>query len=319
MSVGQLIKLQDYISRYETDVYRYTSEFIRLKKKQWEQTKEQWENNRRNADAPQPDETWEWLIEKPSLLERMKKWFRRSSVLEEATESQVNDWNEEESLSTMIAEAKNIDELKILFLENMFELQLKWASSTIWYESKVNKKFYYEERLKYFLQRFPDTYLCLYKPVFLVKSAPVELDVILLSPTTTWCITFAEGEKDNIIIASSDRFWTEITKREEKKKINPVIALQRMEKIVADIYKQYHIDFPIKKAVVNRYGYIDDHRTFSNVQFIDKRNYERWFSSLRELTIPLKHVQLKAASFLLRHCYSHYDIRTNWNTDEEKV
>ncbi|GCD81490.1 NERD domain-containing protein [Parageobacillus thermoglucosidasius] len=320
--MGQLIKLQDYISRYETDVYRYTSEFIRLKKRQWEQTKEQWESNKRNDALPQLDETWEWLVEEPSLFEKMKKWFKRSSPQEEeTTEAQTNrSIDGEEGLPPIVTEAKNIDELKILFLENIFQLQLKWASSTIWYESAVDKKFYYEEKLKYFLQRFPDTYLCLYKPVFLVKNAPVELDVILLSPTTTWCITFAEGAKDNIIIASSDRFWAEIINGEEKKMVNPSIALQRMGKIVADIYKQYNVDFPIKKAVINRYGYIDYRRSaFSDVHVIDKRNYEQWFSSLRKLAIPLKHVQLKAASCLLRHCYSHYDIRTDWNTDEEKV
>ncbi|ALF11852.1 NERD domain-containing protein [Parageobacillus thermoglucosidasius] len=320
--MGQLIKLQDYISRYETDVYRYTSEFIRLKKRQWEQTKEQWESNKRNDALPQLDETWEWLVEEPSLFEKMKKWFKRSSPQEEeTTEAQTNrSIDGEEGLPPIVTEAKNIDELKILFLENIFQLQLKWASSTIWYESAVDKKFYYEEKLKYFLQRFPDTYLCLYKPVFLVKNAPVELDVILLSPTTTWCITFAEGAKDNIIIASSDRFWAEIINGEEKKMVNPSIALQRMGKIVADIYKQYNVDFPIKKAVINRYGYIDYRRSaFSDVHVIDKRNYEQWFSSLRKLAIPLKHAQLKAASCLLRHCSSHYDIRTDWNTDEEKV
>jgi hypothetical protein len=312
-SVGQLIKLQDYISRYENDVYHYATEFIRLKKKQWEQIKEQWKTSRKNDAAPVLEETWEWLVEKPTLLERVKKWFRRSSVSEDDADILADDKND------MAMEAANIDELKVLFLEDIFHMQLKWASSTVWYESNVHPKFYHEETLKYFLQRFPDTYLCLYKPVFLVKSAPVELDVLLLSPTTTWCLTFVEGEADNIIIASADRFWTEMTKKGEKKRINPVISLQRMEKIVAGIYKQYDIDFPVKKAVINRYGYIDGHPSLHHVQCIDKRNYERWFSTLRGLTLPLKHVQLKAAASLLRHCYSHYDIRTAWNTDEEKV
>jgi hypothetical protein len=312
-SVGQLIKLQDYISRYETDVYHYAPEFIRLKKKQWEQTKERWETARRSNPAPAQEETWEWLLEKPSLLERMKKWVRRSSVSEDDADVPSVDKND------IAMKADNIDELKLLFLEEIFHMQLKWASSTAWSESNVESKFYYDETLKYFLQRFPDTYLCLYKPVFLVKSARVELDILLLSPTATWCITIVEGEKDNIIIASSDRFWTEMTKRGERRRINPVIALQRMEKIVADIYKRYHIDFPVRKAVINRYGYIDDHHSLSGVECIDKRNYARWFAELRQLAIPLKHVQLKAASSLLRHCYSHYDIRTAWNTDEEKV
>ena len=37
--MAQLIKLQDYVSRYEQDIYRYPSQFIKLKKQQWEKLK----------------------------------------------------------------------------------------------------------------------------------------------------------------------------------------------------------------------------------------------------------------------------------------
>ncbi|ARI76757.1 hypothetical protein [Halobacillus mangrovi] len=33
--MAQLIKLQDYISRYETSIYQYPSQFIRLKRENW--------------------------------------------------------------------------------------------------------------------------------------------------------------------------------------------------------------------------------------------------------------------------------------------
>ena len=33
--MAQLLKLQDYISRYETDIYRYSNQYIRFKKQQW--------------------------------------------------------------------------------------------------------------------------------------------------------------------------------------------------------------------------------------------------------------------------------------------
>lgn len=296
--MGQLIKLQDYISRYETDVYRYASEFIRLKKKQWERIKEEWESGETDVYAP-PDSSWELLEEKRSLFQTVKRWFKR---LEEENENTPHD--EDRFFSSLfVTEPKTVDELKLLFLEKVFQLQMKWASSTLNHESIVDKKFYYEEPLKYFLQRFPDTYLCLYKPVFLVKNAPVELDVILLSPTTTWCVTFAEGE---IIVGSSDRFWTEMTKEGEKKLLNPMIALYRMEKIIMDLYGRYQIELPVKKVILNRFGYIDYRYAPNDVQLIDKRYYEQWFSSLRSLSAPLKHVQLKAASHLLKHCYSHY-------------
>jgi hypothetical protein len=322
-SVGQLIKLQDYISRYETDVYRYASEFIRLKKKQWEKVKDEWESGIADVYQSSPsDSTWEWLEESPSFFETIKSWFKRSNVKKEEAMNERNNTNHDEELffsSLFTTEPKTMDELKLLFLEKVFQLQMKWASSTLKYESVVDKKFYYEERLKYFLQRFPDTYLCLYKPVFLAKNAPVELDVILLSPTTTWCITFAEGEKDNIIVGSHDRFWTELTNKGEKKLINPVIGLQRMEKIVKDIYERHQIELPIKKLILNRYGYIDYRYAPNDIQLIDKRYYEQWFSSLRSLTAPLKHAQLKAASWLLHHCYSHYYEREWRDEEREKV
>ena len=37
--MAQLIKLQDYVSRYEQDIYRYPSQFIKLKNQQWDKLK----------------------------------------------------------------------------------------------------------------------------------------------------------------------------------------------------------------------------------------------------------------------------------------
>ena len=71
---------------------------------------------------------------------------------------------------------------------------MTWATSTLVDKSFINKKYYYDERLKYFLQRFPDTYLVLYQPVFKLKKATIEVDTILISPTEVWCITFVEEE-----------------------------------------------------------------------------------------------------------------------------
>nr|WP_221212020.1 nuclease-related domain-containing protein [Anoxybacillus rupiensis] len=312
--VGQLIKLQDYISRYENDVYRYASEFIRLKKKQWENVKEQWESGEASQNVSDND-SWEWLEEKRSIFQTVKGWFQSSEWKQEEEVKTTPSPEDDFISSVFITEPKTIDDLKLLFLDTLFQLQMKWASSTLKYESVIEKKFYYEEPLKYFLQRFPDTYLCLYKPVVLVKNAPVELDVILLSPTATWCITLAEGE---IMVGSAERFWKEIAGENEKKLLNPLLSLRRMEKIISDLYKRYQIELPIKKVVLNRSGYIDYRYAPSDVQFIDKRSYEQWFASLRGLTAPLKHVQLKAAAHLLQHCYSHYYER-EWEKEDEQL
>lgn len=73
--MGQLIKLQDYISRYELDMYHYPSEFIRLKRKQWERMKHVWETGQL---APQMEsrvhESWKWLEEDRHFLIRLNEY-----------------------------------------------------------------------------------------------------------------------------------------------------------------------------------------------------------------------------------------------------
>jgi len=43
--LAQLVKLHDYISRYEADLTRYPTQFVRLKKNQWKRMKIQWETS----------------------------------------------------------------------------------------------------------------------------------------------------------------------------------------------------------------------------------------------------------------------------------
>ena len=53
--MAQLVKLQDYISRYEWNPYHYPAQFIRLKRQNWKKLQEQWEMEK----ASLYDETFE--------------------------------------------------------------------------------------------------------------------------------------------------------------------------------------------------------------------------------------------------------------------
>ncbi len=66
--MGQLVKMRDCISRYETDVYYYVPEFIRLKQRQWEQAKARWEAAHDAGMSVQTgtEETWDFLLNEPS-------------------------------------------------------------------------------------------------------------------------------------------------------------------------------------------------------------------------------------------------------------
>lgn len=290
--MGQLIKLQDYISRYEEDLAAYTTRFILFKRRRWERLKQWWESareagapgagNRADGDAgfsppPFPEESV--MAQRPGRLAADPGTAEKSASLEA---------------------------LKKAFLNDLFELQIKWASSTAAKISYVDRSYYRDGHLKFLMQRFPDTFLCLYKPVFLLKKAPVEAEIVLITPVELLCLSFLEEEEDAIYIASSEKFWLKRSGEREEKIVNPFLALNRTEAIVRRLLKEYGIGFPVTKTVVASNGYIDYPSASFGQETVDRLNYESWFQRLRNLRSPLKHEQLKAARALLRHCHSVY-------------
>ncbi|MCH1625360.1 nuclease-related domain-containing protein [Fredinandcohnia quinoae] len=306
--MGQLIKLQDYISRYEIDTYRYPGQFIRLKKQQWEKVKNAWDEGELHTLGTAPSEEEEKVEEeKPSIFrpfKRLKKSKENTGFEVKREGLTVQDDTDFSFVYTH--ELSTLDEVKQSFLDHIFKFQMKWASSTVREKSFVDRGFYYDDDLKYFLQRFPDTYLVLYKPIFLLKKAPIEVDIILISPVATWCITLLEGKKNSVFIGSNERFWTERNGITERKQLSPLIGLNRMERIVRKLYALYEVEMPVHKVVLNRTGYFDYPLVPYDIELVEKRNYEQWFTSMRNLSTPLKHMQLKAANSLLQYCQTTY-------------
>lgn len=321
--MGQLIKLQDYVSRYEQDIFTYPSRFARLKKQQWEQTKANWENEGQDAsnlflstDVNNVEDDENKLI----FLQKFKRLFKSSSEEETSEEQEHNGVPIEDPLQFSALfehRPQTIDELKRQFLDQLYRFQLKWASSTVFEKSYFPSKFYFEENLKFFLQRFPDTFLILYKPVFRLQKAVVEAEVIMLTPTDVWCITFLEEENSAVFIGSNERFWLKRTTHREKKVLNPLISLNRTERIVRKILETEEIDFPIHKLVISRNGYIDYPTAPFDIKVAEARNFEEWFQSMRSLKSPLKHIQLKSAESLLQFCQTTSTRRPEWMQSEE--
>ncbi|QED48995.1 nuclease-related domain-containing protein [Cytobacillus dafuensis] len=330
--MGQLIKIQDYVSRYEQNIYLYPSRYVRLKKQQWGKLKSAWENNDPSFFMDQyqaNQDTTDWFIEeKQPFMNKLKGFLKlgkneideEEMILEEPEKTEDEDEEEEVNFdfkTNFTYRPDSIEELKHQFLDQLFSFQMKWASSTLTEKSFVERKFYYDERLKYFLQRFPDTYLVLYFPLFLLKKAPVEVETIILGPTGVWCISFLESEDLAVFIGSKERFWVKRGKGEEKKVLNPLPALNRTGKIVQQIFQMNEIDLPIHKVVLSRNGYIDYPALPFDVQLIEKRNYEEWFNSMRNLSSPLKHNQIKGAQALLQFCQTTSIRRLEWELPNE--
>jgi hypothetical protein len=312
-SMAQLIKLQDYVSRYAQDIYLYPSRYVRLKKKQWAGMKAKWENgpeqsNEKFIDQQQDEQS-------NNLLHRLKSIVRQPEpVKEEAPQEYLEDQDHmmDAGFLNSLSNLRSLEDLKQHFLDGLLPFQLKWASSTLTERSFIAKEFNSDPTLKFLLQRFPDTFLILYKPIFLLKKAPVEAELIIITPASAMCISFIEAEEDAAYVGSKDRFWIKKTRHKEKKILNPLIALNRTEKIVKTLFDMYGVDFPVQKLLISRNGYIDYPLPPYGVQFIEKRNFEEWFMALRGMKSPLKHMQLKAAQTLLQYCQTTSVRRLEW-------
>ncbi|WP_175990636.1 nuclease-related domain-containing protein [Bacillus sp. Marseille-Q1617] len=322
--MAQLIKLQDYVSRYETDLYRYPSQFVRLKKQQWEKMKLHWESGG-TFSSPEKEEIEK---EKSSVTRKFISFFKKKENDESGEDASLmqKDDDEIELEMGMHPDITSEEELKKHFLDSVFEFQLRWASSTISEKSYVDNSYCYDERLKYLLQRFPDNTLVLYYPVFKIKNAPVELEVILITPTGIWCLSFLEFEDGTAYIGSGDRFWEKKWGDSETRVLNPLISLRRMERIIQQIVEYAGVELPVHKAVLSRNGYVDYPQAPAGYRFIDKRTHESWFNQQRSSRSPIKSVQLKAAKAILEYCQTtsfkrmHYQHETlkEWNAAAEE-
>ncbi len=304
--MAQLVKLFDYVSRYENDLTRYPTQYIRLKRYQWERMKTQWESG---ADLAEWQQEIEEEVEEPAEAKWFSPLFRlfgqRKAVLEEEdlddSEDEISE--EEDNFGfnpNIIYSPSDLQQLRRLYLDQLFHFQIKWASSTLMDKSRVDARYLRDSLLRSFAQQLPDNCLLFYYPILMLKKAPVELDIIIVTPIECMCITVLEHEDVAAFVGSSgERFWTKKSGENEKKLLNPLIALSRMEKIVTGIFNGQDIDFPVKKYLISRNGYIDYPGSPFDVNLVDRRSYEQWFSTLQNLPVPMKSTQFKAAQAIL--------------------
>lgn len=296
-AIAQLIKIQDYISRYEWNAYHYPSQYIRLKQENWLKLHHLWSNPEKEKHELESNETL-------STFAKWKSFIKRNP----------SDDLEVEKHEVILP--KTEDELKHYFLDKLLPFQLKWASSTVTDVSFIDRSFEKDAKLKYFLQRFPDTYLIMYYPIFSIRNAPVEGELILISPIGIEIICLVEEPSNVKILAGDDRTWSMEANDKQSKMLSPLIALKRTEQIVKRILATEKIEFPIKKIVLSRINQIVFHTEPYNTKIIGKLEYGQWFNEKRKLVSPLKNRQLKVMDTLLKHCQTASMKRPEWEEEE---
>lgn len=322
--MAQLVKLQDYTSRYQIDLARYPTQFVRLKKNQWDRVKQQWEQGDEVDDWQHIEEAEE---EKPRFSFVRKLFSKKESPQEEvvgeqellASEDEIPDEETTLTFNAKIVYApQTLKELRQMFMNQFFHFQLKWASSTLREKSYVDPKFMRDSFLRTVLLSLPDTYLVFYYPIIKVKKAPVELAIIILTPTECICINKLEQEEQAVYVADGDRFWTKKVGKKDTKVLNPFISLNRTEAVLEQLFDQEHITIPIRKVLLSRNGYFDYPGTAFNTKLIDKRSYDEWFDQLKRSASPMKHMQIRSAQTLLAQAQITSFNRNIWKNEEDE-
>lgn len=322
--MAQLIKLQDYISRYQVDLTRYPTQFIRLKKGQWERVKKEWEQG---EDLPtwehieEEEQTTRFAVLKKIFPKRFQKELDSKDIESIETTNELTDDpyipDEETSFhfeANILYQPQTLQDLKKMYMDQFFHFQMKWASSTLREKSYVDPKFVRDQLLRAMLQTLPDNYLILYYPIIKLKKAPVELDILIMTPTECLCVTVIENEDQAVYIGNGDRFWIKKVGAEDKKVLNPIIQLDRMETIIKQIFAISNVSMPIRKVLLSRNGYIDYPGSVYNVQLVDKRKFPEWMESIRKSYSPMKHMQIRAAQAILNYVQTTSFNRDIWKS-----
>lgn len=303
--MAQLIKLLDYISRYESNPFHYPTQYIRLKQENWQRLTELWETENECENFPFEEEQ----VHDVKNEKRFFKWnpfHRRKEAHEKENEKEF-----ERSLP------RSKEQLTRYFLNELYPFQLKWATSTVSRVSFTDRNHSADPILKHLLQRLPDIYLLMYFPIFNIKKAPIEGEIILVSPIDLEIISFIKASPDATVFADPERTWTVETESETSKIISPTIALKRTEQIIKSILNKSELEVPIKKTVLSQTSPILFTNEPYNTAVIGKEKYDEWLEEKRSLTSPLKSVQLKTIKALLNHCQTISVRRPEWESDDD--
>lgn len=292
--LAQLIKLEDYVSRYENDILQYPGQFIRLKTRRWEALKEQWRKHQYGQIEKEEQENFEeWLPEKKK---RFFPFFKKKEM-----KFQVPTFPPRPK--ALYEKADTMEELRQVFLDELFRFQLRWASSTRQQKSYIDRQYIRDVRLRFLLEQLPDQYLIFYEPVFRIKKAPVELDIIILSPIEVLSVRFVEGINFSVFQGSSEKFWKEVDSDYEQKVLSPLISLNRTANIIKSILREHGMeDFPVCQVLVSQQSFIEYPNAPLALQIVDRRNFKEWHTQLVHQPSPLKLQQLKVARVMLDYC-----------------
>lgn len=149
------------------------------------------------------------------------------------------------------------------------------------------------------LMEWNDQHFFMYRPVVEWNGASVELSHIMIGPSHLYLIEWLDGDRSIYHIAKQKTWIHQPLKGENKKVVNPLIALSRTEEIVRQLLPEYK--GVIQRVTVTPNGYFDNIPESSTTRFISRSGYDQWIKQVNGRAPIVKAQQIRDTAKLLEH------------------
>ncbi|MFD2618008.1 hypothetical protein [Terrilactibacillus laevilacticus] len=203
------------------------------------------------------------------------------------------------NLAKRFSSISTIDQLKSVYYKWLFEQQIIWATSTAGFYSDNQEDLSHVTWLKICLSELNDVTFILYKPVLLMKQTMLQLDSLIITNDTLWCVKPLIGEDGSVFQEINNRLWKEMKREESPQFINPFISLKRTKTALRTFLQTQNLSMPIKFLIFAPNSYVEFVHHDANTEICDRRDKNQISKKICHHSSTLKSQQIIITNRLL--------------------
>ncbi|CAM3258141.1 NERD domain-containing protein [Sporolactobacillus spathodeae] len=220
---------------------------------------------------------------------REEEWLLRAKRIEANRKGQ-----------TVFADPNVVEKPDPAFYNWLFNMQLEWASRTVDERSVLPKEVTERSWLRETLKEVNDLAFFFYRPIILARNAEIQLDSLILTNDTLWCVKVLNGEPGSVFQEQSPRKWREIVSGGARDQLNPLISLQRSRHVLTSFLSAQCLEMQVCMAVYAPESFIEFVPEQFDLRLVDRRGRAYWYRELSQQSLLLKRQQVETAEALLQ-------------------
>ncbi|MTT32539.1 hypothetical protein GMB86_11025 [Terrilactibacillus sp. BCM23-1] len=202
-------------------------------------------------------------------------------------------------LAKRFSSISNIEQLKSAYYKWLFDQQLIWATSTAHFYSENHEDLSRVTWLQFCLSKLNDVTFILYKPVLLMKQTTLQLDSLIITNDTLWCVKPLIGEDSSVFQEINNRLWREMKREESPQFINPFISLKRTKTALRTFLQTQNLSMPIKFLIFAPNSYVEFVHHDTDIEICDSRDKNQLSEKIGRHSSTLKSLQIITTNRLL--------------------